>query len=68
MVEFLSSATLSTDSQWEVVDCIQGNGYACKGPEGINFSVIKYGIAGIVIEATAGKYLSHECCLNSSNV
>ena len=41
MLYFLSSATLATGSQWEVTDCTELNGYACKGPTGMDFSDIK---------------------------
>ena len=43
---FFLAAALATDSQWEVSDCTELNGYACKGPEGMNIPEIKYGIRG----------------------
>ena len=33
---FFLAAALATHSQWEVTDCTERNGYACKGPESMN--------------------------------
>ena len=38
------TATLATESQWEVADCTEENGYACKGPEGMGFLEILHNI------------------------